>query len=130
VVSRVALAQTVQEVERVTGWTDGADQGHVVRPAAAAVWGLIEGHTRGRGCPPDFTPTTFPMSEEERLAMTPPADLAAVALAATLRLVPNPAQRRSEATTGESGGRRVEGSFEGFTLAEQVVLNRYRRRVR
>ena len=82
----------------------------------------------------DLLPATDPPTEAELAAMvraaTPRADLAAVGLAVTLRLAPNPAQRASESTSSDGHSRRVEGSFAGFTLAEQVVLNRYRRRVR
>lgn len=51
-------------------------------------------------------------------------DLAAVIVAATARLVSNPAQFKRE----EVDGYAVTGGFDGFTLAEQMILNRYRRR--
>jgi len=132
VVSRHAVAQTVAAAQQALGWlfADGD-----LTVAASTVWGLIEGVTRGRGCPVDLMPTTTTPTAAElaaiRTAATPPADLAAVAVAATLRLAPNPAQRVSESqTTADGASSRVEGSFVGFTLAEQLVLNRYRRRVR
>lgn len=135
----LAIDQTARSAARALGWVDyvsddpGGPNDPILWTAATTVWGLIEGVTRGRGCPVDLLPTTDPPTEEEeaaiRAAATPPADLAAVALSATMRLAPNPAQRRSESTTGDNSGRRVEGSFEGFTLAERLVLNRYRRRV-
>lgn len=135
-VSVYAVDMTARAAVRALGWGEQAiDSGPndpVVWAAAATVWGLIEGHTRGRCCPVDLAPTTSPPTEAEaaaiRRAATPPRDMAAVALAATLRLAPNPGQRTSESSTGDEGSRRVEGSFAGFTLAEQVVLNRYRRR--
>lgn len=134
----LAIDRTARAAARALGWVDqvsddpGGPNDPILWTAATTVWGLIEGATRGRGCPVDLLPTTDPPTEEEqaaiRAAATPRPDLAAVALAATLRLAPNPAQRRSESTTGDTG-RRVDGSFDGFTLAERLVLNRYRRRV-
>jgi hypothetical protein len=53
-----------------------------------------------------------------------PADLRAVVITATARLVNNPTQLESEAADGYS----ARGRFEGFSLAEQAVLHRYRRR--
>lgn len=131
--SRYAVDATARAAVRALGWEESANE-PVVWTAAGLAWGMVEGYTRGRGVPVDLMPTTFPPSEQEAIALhraaTPPADLAAVALAATLRLAPNPAQRVSESKATDSGGsHRVEGSFQGFTLAEQMVLNRYRRRV-
>ncbi len=76
--------------------------------AARIVSGLIEGWTRGRSIYPDVVPR----------------DLAAVGRAATLRLCANLTQQAS-VSTGEQS---ITGAFRGFTLHEQVVLNRYRRR--
>lgn len=140
-VSVFAVDRTARAAARALGWNDhvsddpGGPNDAVLWTAATLAWGLVEGATRGRGCPVDLVPLTDPPSEAEAAAIlraaTPPADLAAVALAATLRLAPNPAQRRSESTSTDGGdSRRVEGAFEGFTLAEILVLNRYRRRVR
>lgn len=134
-VSRLAVDRTARAANRALGWGGDSDQDVIVWTAAGAAWGLIEGVTRGRGCPVDLMATTTPPSAAEQAAIdkaaTPPADLAAVALAATLRLAPNPAQRRSESTSSDGGtAHRVEGGFDGFTLAETMVLNRYRRRVR
>ncbi len=134
-VSVLAVDMTARTAARALGWTGDSEQDQIVWAAAFTAWGLIDGGCRGRGCPVDLAPTTDPPTEAElaaiRRAGTAPPDLAAVALTATLRLAPNPAQRTSESTTREGvDTRRVEGSFAGFTLAEQVVLNRYRRRVR
>jgi hypothetical protein len=76
--------------------------------AATIISGLIEGWTRGRSVYPDAVPR----------------DLAAVATAAALRLAPNLHQQQS-VSTGEQS---ISGAFRGFTLHEQVTLNRYRRR--
>ena len=61
---------------------------------------------------------------EEDGSYTFPADLAAVVVTATARLVVNPAQVERESADGYS----VTGSFSGFSLPEVMVLNRYRRR--
>ncbi len=131
--------RSVAAAARALGWEDFdglPDQNApAVRAAAELAWGLIEGYTRGRGIPVNLVPAHEPPYTAEEVAAVeaataPPADLAAVALAATLRLVPNPAQRRSESTTTDAGSHRIEGGFDGFTLAETLVLNRYRRRAR
>ncbi len=139
-VSTSAVNRTVVAAARALGWEDietgGPDQNvPILRTAAELAWALVEGHTRGRGIPVDLVPAHEPPYTAEEVAAveaatTPPADLAAVALAATLRLAPNPAQRRSESTTNDAGSHRIEGGFDGFTVAEQVILRRYRRRVR
>ena len=133
-VSQVAVRATIANAKAALGW-EYADGDLAV--SAATVWGLIEGHTRGRGCPVDLLPSSSTPTQAERAAIAaaarPAADLAAVAVSATLRLAPNPAQRTIEqtSTSGDGGSmRRVEGSFVGWTLAERAVLDRYRRRVR
>ena len=50
-------------------------------------------------------------------------DICAVITAATARLVANPEQIHYSA-----GAQRLSGGFKGWSLAEQIVLNRYRRR--
>lgn len=54
-----------------------------------------------------------------------PADLRAVVVTASARLLANPAQLESESADGYA----ARGSFSSFSLAEQAVLHRYRRRV-
>lgn len=76
--------------------------------AAEIVSGLVEGYTRGRSVYPDLVPR----------------DLAAVARAAALRLAPNLSQQQTIST----GDQAITGAFRGFSLHEQVILNRYRRR--
>jgi hypothetical protein len=53
-----------------------------------------------------------------------PGDLRAVAMAAAARLLPNLAQVEYESTDGYA----VRGGFAGWTLAERLVLDRYRRK--
>lgn len=50
-------------------------------------------------------------------------DIYAVLVAATARLVANPEQLHYAA-----GSARISGAFNGWTLPEQFVLNRYRKR--
>lgn len=129
--SRAAVHSTAWQAQQALGYAFDDPE---LYAAARIAWGLVEGYTRGRGCPVDLAPTSPTPTEADwaavRTAATPPFDLGAVALAATLRLAPNPAQRRVEHTTTGGDVRRVEGGFDGFTLAETLVLNRYRRRVR
>ena len=54
-----------------------------------------------------------------------PDDLRAVVITATARLVGNPQQLESESADGYA----ARGSFKSFSLAEQSILHRYRRRV-
>ena len=53
-----------------------------------------------------------------------PPDLAAVVVTATARLLNNPAQLESESADGYA----TRGNFSSFSLAEQAILHRYRRR--
>jgi hypothetical protein len=104
---------TRQAYELLTGQQLHAILGNTVSraacdAAAAVVNGHAEGYTRGRSVHGD----------------DPPRDLVAVATAAALRLVGNLQQRQSVAVEGQS----VAGAWRGWTIAEQQVLNRYRRR--
>jgi hypothetical protein len=142
VVSRLAVDLTARAATRALGWGDGDTPGGggidrgpndaAVWTLAGTAWGLIEGHTRGRGCPVDLLPVGDEPTEAEveaiHRAATPRHDVLAVAVAVTLRLAVNPAQRTSESKGSDGDTHRVEGSFQGFTLTEQMVLNRYRRR--
>lgn len=65
-------------------------------------------HTRGRGF------------DDEEVA----EDLRAVIVAATARLVVNPAQVQRESADGYD----VLGSFNGWSLPELIILNGYRQR--
>lgn len=53
-----------------------------------------------------------------------PADLRAVVITASARLVNNPAQLENETADGYS----ARGNFSSFSLAELAILHRYRRR--
>ncbi|MCV7056295.1 hypothetical protein [Mycolicibacterium gilvum] len=67
---------------------------------------MVSAYTRGRG----FTATE------------PNNELAAVITTASARLVANPEQLSSKVGSVE-----IRGGFQGFSLAETFVLNRYRR---
>lgn len=69
---------------------------------------FVRGYTRGRGF------------DDDEVA----EDLRAVIVAATARLVVNPAQVEREAADSYQ----VVGSFRGFTLPELAILHSYRRR--
>lgn len=75
---------------------------------AGTVTALVRAYTRGGG----FDPATGPYE-----------DVAAVIVCAVARLLTNPEQLPHDV-----GGVSIRGGFNGFNLAEQAVLNRYRRR--
>ncbi|RBY85739.1 PKD domain-containing protein [Blastococcus sp. TF02A-30] len=77
---------------------------------------LVTAYVRGRG------PTRNGLGLGE---FSFPADLRAVVVTASARLLANPAQLESESADGYA----ARGSFSSFSLAEQAVLHRYRRRV-
>jgi hypothetical protein len=72
---------------------------------AAVVSALARSYTRGRG---------FADAD-------PAEDIAAVITTATARLVANPEQLASDV-----GSVSMRGGWQGWNLAEQIVLNRYR----
>ena len=99
---------------------DGPEVTHVHSMAAEIATGLVLGYTRGRGFDADGHA---------------PQDMRAVALAVALRLVANLGQWTSMTDTDNTGGEESvsgtntrTGGFKGFTVTEQLVLNRYRRR--
>jgi hypothetical protein len=78
----------------------------------SAVWvvrAMARAYTRGRGFDGE----------------TPTEEIAAVITAAAARLTANPAQIPVDNTTGPFS-QSIRGAFQGWTLAEQIVLNRYR----
>lgn len=85
----------------------------ILYDAVLGVWAMVHGYTRGRG----FSV----VNGSEEVA----ADLAAVIVAAACRVAVNPEQveRYQVADYAETPAR-----FLGFNLAEQSVLNRYRKR--
>ena len=73
------------------------------------VTALAKGYTRGRG----FT------------GATPTQDIAAVIVTASARLAANTGQLPIDETQGPFS-RSLHGAFQGWTIAEQIILNRYR----
>lgn len=103
---------TPQEVADHLQWNP-ADSAAQISPHLSSVTAMVRSYTRGAG----FKQTTEGPFVQE--------DIAAVIVAATCRSANNPAQvTREEIGSWNS----VPGKFEGYTLAEQFVLNNYRRR--
>ncbi|WP_059013966.1 hypothetical protein [Mycobacterium sp. M26] len=98
----------------VSGADVAAFLGQGTDPALVALAGevvpvitaMVRSYTRGRG---------FADGE-------PNDELAAVITTASARMVANPEQLQSKV-----GSLEIRGGFQGFTLAETFVLNRYRR---
>lgn len=108
------------QYERPWGYAD-ADQANADAQQyyVSVIVDLVRGYTRGRG----FDENDSPLP-----------DVAAVITTASARLASNPSQARSEswAPPDSPSSPTLTGvqhtPFLGFTLAEQAVLNRYRRR--
>lgn len=88
----------------VTALTDGD-----VDTIVPIVTALAKGYTRGHGFD----------------GVTPNQDVAAVIVTASARLAANTGQLPIDEATGPFS-RSVRAAFQGWTLAEQTVLNRYR----
>lgn len=108
---------TAEEARGLLGWEAAHE---ALTLAAATVWGLMEGHVRRVLVLPRLTDPTI---------VDVPDDLASVAVAATCRLALDAGQSRTVRTNRNDAVQSRSGGFQGFTLAEQMVLNRYRRRV-
>lgn len=104
------------DVARFLGRADDEVLADMAQMHVAQVAALARAYTRGSG---------FVMAIENDVVSARPNDeIAAVIILATARLVTNPAQVTSE----EADGYRTSGSFQGFTIAERAVLDRYRRK--
>lgn len=88
----------------------GVESSAQLSEAVSGAWSMVWGYTRGRGFTEDGSVVE---------------DLAAVIVAAACRVAANPQQveRYQVADYAETPAR-----FLGFDLAEQAVLNRYRKR--
>lgn len=107
---------TGADVARFLGRADDEALAELAGMHIVQVGALARAYTRGSG---------FMMTIENDVVSARPNDeIAAVIVLATARLVVNPAQVQSE----EADGYRTSGSFQGFTIAERAVLDRYRRR--
>ncbi|PND58129.1 hypothetical protein CRM90_09080 [Mycobacterium sp. ENV421] len=98
-------AVTGQDVADFLGAGDDSTLVTLAGEHVAIMTALARSYTRGRG-----------------FAGTDPADdIAAVITTATARLVANPEQLSSDI-----GAVSLRGGWQGWNLAEQIVLNRYR----
>ncbi len=102
---------TAADVLTLLGRMDDSDLTSVADTALPVVTAQVRAYTRDRGFSGD----------------QPAADLDAVILTSTARLVANPENLRSESIGEYSVSRQV---IDGWTLAELAILNRYRRRAR
>lgn len=98
---------TPQDVADFLGQGDDPSAVALAGEALPVITAMARAYTRGRG---------FTNGE-------PTEDLGAVLISATARLMANPEQTRQTA-----GPFQVDAGFTGWTLPEQFVLNRYRRR--
>lgn len=106
---------TPEDVARFLLW-DPTEEAEHIKPHLYSVMSMVRGYTRGVG---------FSTTDATEVGITCTEDIAGVIVMATARSVSNPAQ----ATRVEVGSyNAVPAKFEGFTLAEQFVLNQYRRR--
>lgn len=96
---------TGQEVAAFLGLGDDAALVAQAGQHAAIVTAMVRSYTRGRGF----------------VGAVPTEDVAAVIVTATARLLANPEQIQTEYGTVST-----RGGFQGFNIAEQIVLNRYR----
>lgn len=90
------------------------DDSEVPRTAASIATGVVMGYCRWSELPNPV-----------------PTDVLAVALAVALRLVMNLGQWSSMSdSAGSEGGsaKRRDGGYQGLTLTEQTILNRWRQR--
>lgn len=98
-------AVTGQQVADFLGCGDDDTVVALAGQHAAIITALARSYTRGRG---------FADAD-------PAEDIAAVITTATARLVANPEQLASD-----FGSVSLRGGWQGWNLAEQIVLNRYR----
>ncbi|MCV7302638.1 hypothetical protein H7J93_23725 [Mycobacterium barrassiae] len=98
-------AVTGQAVADFLGQGDDDTLVELASEHAAIMTALARSYTRGRGF----------------AGADPAEDIAAVIVTATARLVANPEQLASEV-----GSVAIRGGWQGWNLAEQIVLNRYR----
>lgn len=84
-------------------------------PVIPIITAMVKAYTRGRG---------FTDGDD---GIEPNDELAAVITAASARMASNVRQVSQSSTLGEMGSD-TRTYFQGWTLAEQIVLNRYRKR--
>lgn len=99
-----------EDIAKFLGQGDNPDVVALAREHVPAITAMVKAYTRGGGFSRDG------LDEPNR-------DIAMVIITSTARLVANPEQLRYQA-----GSVQINDSFRGWTLAEQAVLNRYRKR--
>lgn len=99
-------AVTAQDVADFLGQGTDSTLVALAGEVVPVITAMVESYTRGRG----FT------------AGEPNTDLGAVITTASARMVTNPEQIPTKVGSVE-----IRGGFQGFSLAETFVLNRYRR---
>ncbi|WP_245905963.1 hypothetical protein [Mycolicibacterium palauense] len=105
-----ALPGVAEAAQKVAAFLGQADNPQVLLLAAEVtpvITAMVRAYVRDRG----FT------------GAVPNAELSSVIITASARLMANPEQL--DTTVGATG---IRGAFAGWTLAEQAVLNRYRKR--
>lgn len=98
------------DVAKFLGQADNPEVIELANHHLPIIWEMAKAYTRGGGF------SAGPYVQDS---------IASVIIAATARLVANPEQLRYQA-----GSVQISDSFRGWTLAENYVLNRYRRRAR
>jgi hypothetical protein len=93
--------------------TEGGDPTDAAANIIPLVTAMARAYTRGRGFDDEGRPNT---------------ELAAVITTASLRFLANPKQSSESEAVGPFTRDRRSRGFEGWTLAEQFVLNRHRKR--
>ncbi|WP_168703066.1 hypothetical protein [Gordonia paraffinivorans] len=102
---------TGEAVAAFLGQAGNAELVALAEDHAAIVTAMVRAYTRGGGFVDD----------------EPNEEVAAVITTATARLVTNPGQLAVDHTAGPIS-ESLRGGFQGWTLAELFVLNRYRKR--
>lgn len=103
------MAVEPDQVAAFLGKPDDAATLATAEQAIPIVTVMVKAYVRGRG---DWEPND---------------ELEAVIVTASARMVSNPGQLPIDLTTG-AFGQSIRGAFQGWTLAELFVLNRYRKR--
>lgn len=102
-------SDAAKRVAKLLGRADDVVLVALAEEPVAVITAMVRAHTRGNGF----------------VAGQPNAELAAVVTTAAARLVANPEQLSSDVGTVS-----IRGGWQGWNLAEQVTLNRYRVRAR
>lgn len=117
-------------VDRVLVLVEGEEEDRkLAEEAVTMVTAMAKSYTRGVGFTTkasDALDWTLPVTLGETTT-APNEEIAAVILTASARLLANPSQLGGSTTVGPFSSS-FSGGFTGWTLVEQFVLNRYRKR--